>query len=228
MQTRNYFVNSGMFAFRKLFFSVLLMFVATAVTAQTQKTFDLTTLRGWEHSEATGDLDKDGKADLVIIATPDFKEHIVTEGERSINYNQPILAIFRGTGTGGFTPWKQYDNVIPARPDEYVFIDYEVTVNERGVIRIMLNTWLSAGSYGTNNHTYVFRYQDNDFYLIGEDDVNMMRNTGELETDSYNYLTNRHQHVVDNAMKKVKPREKWTKIPAKPLRRLGTWSFDED
>ena len=33
---------------------------------------------GWEHQEVTGDLNKDGIPDLVVVATPNFKEHMLT------------------------------------------------------------------------------------------------------------------------------------------------------
>ena len=36
---------------------------------------------GWDHTEATGDLNKDGIADLVVVATPDFKENTKTRDD---------------------------------------------------------------------------------------------------------------------------------------------------
>ena len=52
--------------------------------------------QGWGVQEEAGDLNKDGIADLVIIATPNFRENIqVREGDGyEYDYNQPILAIY--------------------------------------------------------------------------------------------------------------------------------------
>ena len=49
---------------------------------------------GWTHSEAVGDVDKDGLNDLVIAATPNFKENMKTRYDGYVyNFNKPILAI---------------------------------------------------------------------------------------------------------------------------------------
>ena len=62
----------------------------------------------------------------------------------------------------------------------------------------------------------------------GEDNDYFMRNSGEGERTSINYLTHRKQVVKYNAFDdSVKPKEKWTRIPNQPLRRLGTWTLGE-
>lgn len=202
-----------------LFIALLIVSVAAA-----QNRHDLTTFRGWEHSEAMGDLDRDGISDLVVIATPDDKAHILTNEETgsSRNLNRPVLAIFKGNSQNQFTPWKFYDEVMPVG-DEYLFVEYSVSITDKGVLRISTSSWASAGGWGQTEHTYVFRFQNGDFYLIGEDEHCVMRNTGEDTTDSYNYLTHKHQRVVTNAFKdvKVKPKETWKSIPREPLKRLG-------
>ena len=86
---------------------------------------------GWVHTEATGDLNKDGIADLVVVATPDFKENTKTRDDGFVyNFNQPLLAVYFGTAEGKLQLWRQYDQVIPARPDEYVSIDASLTITE--------------------------------------------------------------------------------------------------
>ena len=51
----------------------------------------------------------------------------------------------------------------------------------------------------------------------------MSRNTGEMETTSDNYLTWRRQVVKENVFEdsNVPKTEKWTKLPKKPLEKLG-------
>ena len=52
----------------------------TSINAQALKqqgtTVEAIVPKGWEHEEAEGDLNKDGIADLVIVATPNFKENM--------------------------------------------------------------------------------------------------------------------------------------------------------
>ena len=179
---------------------------------------------GWEHTEATGDLNKDGIVDLVVVATPDFKENTKTRDDGYVyNFNQPLLAVYFGTAGGKMQLWRQYDQVIPARPDEYVSIDTNLTITEKGVLRISLETFASMGGWGTEHSNFSYRYQDGDFYLIGKENQSMSRNTGEMETTSENYLTWRRQVVKENVFEdsNVTKTEKWTKLPRKSLEKLG-------
>ena len=179
---------------------------------------------GWDHTEATGDLNKDGIVDLVVVATPDFKENTKTRDDGFVyNFNQPLLAVYFGTAGGKMQLWRQYDQVIPARPDEYVSIDTNLTITEKGVLRISLETFASMGGWGTEHSTFSYRYQDGDFYLIGKEHQSMSRNTGEMETTSENYLTWRRQVVKENVFEdsNVTKTEKWTKLPRKSLEKLG-------
>ena len=179
---------------------------------------------GWEHTEATGDLNKDGIVDLVVVATPDFKENTKTRDDGYVyNFNQPLLAVYFGTAEGKMQLWRQYDQVVPARPDEYVSIDVSLTITEKGVLRISLETFASMGGWGTEHSNFSFRYQDGDFYLIGKEYHSMSRNTGDMETTSENYLTWRRQVVTENAFEdsNVPRKETWTKLPKKLLEKLG-------
>ena len=179
---------------------------------------------GWEHTEATGDLNKDGIVDLVVVATPDFKENTKTRDDGYVyNFNQPLLAVYFGTAEGKMQLWRQYDQVVPARPDEYVSIDVSLTITEKGVLRISLETFASMGGWGTEHSNFSYRYQDGDFYLIGKENQSMSRNTGEMETTSENYLTWRRQVVKENVFEdsNVTKTEKWTKLPRKSLEKLG-------
>ena len=186
-------------------------------------------LKGWTHQEVTGDLNKDGVSDLVVMATPNFPEFIEKrEDGYEYNYNQPVLAIFFGGKDGNFQCFKQYENVIPRRTDPYNMIDCDVQVTPKGVLQIGVEYFSSMGSWGTSNSSYKFRYQDGDFFLIGQDSQSYMRNTGEAENVSFNYLTGKKQLVTFNMFdEKVKKKEKWSRLPKKPLRKLGAWMLED-
>ena len=182
---------------------------------------------GWEHTEAEGDLNKDGISDLVVVATPDFKEKTKTRDDGYVyNFNQPLLAVYFGTAEGQLQLWRQYDQVIPARTDEFVSIDASLTITEKGVLRISLETFSSMGGWSSDNCNFSYRYQDSDFYLIGQESQSLARNTGEMETTSENYLTWRRQVVKENAFDDSVPKkEKWTRLAKKPLEKLGAQSL---
>lgn len=178
---------------------------------------------GWMHQEAQGDMNKDGIPDLVVVATPDDVENTITRSDGYVyNFNQPLLAIYFGTAQGQFHQWKAYDNVIPADESEGCHHDVSLEVTDRGVVRISIQLFCSAGSYGTSNDTYAYRYQNGDFFLIGMDSEEMLRTTGTSTLVSENYLTWKRQTKVSNAFDESVPTtEKWTKITRKPLEKLG-------
>ena len=181
------------------------------------------TPNGWQHQEAHGDLNKDGIADLVVVATPDYPENTLTRDDGYVyNFNQPILAIYFGKGQGQLQLWKQYDNVIPADENEFCHHEIGLEITPHGTLRIAIGVFCSAGSYGTSTDAYTYRYQNGDFCLIGMDHEEMMRNTGECTTVSENYLTWKRQVVKSNAFDETMPStEKWTKLRKRPLEKLG-------
>ena len=192
------------------------------------QTYTLSELRAWPSTEAEGDLDKDGVKDLVIIATPDNEENFIIDDGDTIDANVPILAIFKGKKDGSYTPWRQYDEALPPKPGLFVSIYFSLDINDRGVLKIGLEYFASAGSYGSTNCSFVYRFQNGDFFLIGEDNTSFMRNSGEAETYSYNYLTHKRQLVKFNMFDdKVKPRETWSNLPKKPLKRLGSFVMED-
>ncbi len=206
--------------------SILACCLSTMATAQN---YSLNELRGWPHIEAEGDLDKDGVSDLVIIAHPDNGQNVASAGEDDAeSASVPVLSIFKGQRGAAYGLWRQYKAALPPEPGETQSIDYSLEITDRFTLKISFSYFFSAGSWWTPSYTYVYRYQNGDFYLIGEDSKGYARNTGKAEEDSYNYLTHKKQHLEYNMFDEgVKPREKWSNIPRKPLKKLGSFQMGD-
>ena len=181
---------------------------------------------GWHVTQAQGDLNKDGIADLAMIVIPNDEDQMEVR-EDSVVFNAPILAIYTGTREGGYSLMKIYDDDIMEAPDnEGVSIDHSIEITDRGVLKISVSYFFSMGSWSVPSATFLFRLQNGDFYLIGKDTDVFARNTGKAEKVSYNYLTRKCQRITYNAMDdSVKPKEKWSNLPKKPLQRLGTFTI---
>lgn len=210
---------------RLIFFIITLGLYALNMQAQVLKQQGVSVGQivphGWEHAEAEGDLNKDGNKDLVLLAKPNFSENMKTRDDGYVyNFNREILAIYFGQEDGAFKLWKQYKELFPAS-DEWCSVDISIDITDRGTLKIDTQLFAIAGSYGTDNSSYIYRYQDGDFYLIGKERSGMMRNTGEMETISENYLTWKRQTIKDNAFEDGHKRESWSKMKKKPLEKLG-------
>ncbi|MBR1712529.1 MAG: FG-GAP repeat protein [Alloprevotella sp.] len=179
---------------------------------------------GWTTVSARGDLNKDGRDDLAVIATPDFPENMKTRDDGYVyNFNEPVLAIYFGRSDGSFGLWRQYEHALAYQTDEHLWVDNGLSITDRGTLRISTSTFASAGGWDTGATSYTFRYQDGDFFLIGKDIDTMSRATGEADNESYNYLTHKCKLTKTNAFKQgAKPKVAWRDIPAEPLERLGS------
>ena len=175
---------------------------------------------GWESTFKTGDMNGDGLPDLVIIATPCNKEKMRTRDDGYVyNFNQPVLAIYWGDKNGNYKLFKQYDNVIPAREDEFLAITPSLDITKSGSLQIDLEFFATAGSYTQPTTTHVFRYQNGDFMLIGKDVVELERTTGKTVTTSENYLT--RKRIVTTERPKRKAITKKSRLPKSALKPLG-------
>ena len=102
---------------------------------------------------------------------------------------------------------------------------------EKGVMRLNIGFWASAGSWSMFNRTFAFRMKDQRLNLIGYDENYVHRGSGEMEKVSINYLTQRKKTESGSIEDEYVP-EKWSKISRKPLIRFDHigdgFDFDPD
>ncbi len=152
--------------------------------------------KGWRlEAQASGDLNKDGIADLAIVLQDTDPAKLVEHdglGASPLDSNPRLLAVAFGERGGDYKLATTNHTLIPRRVDPVIAdpLDEAGGIGiARGGLQIKLYLFSSAGSWDTRDASFTFRWQKGAFRLIGFDATNVQRNTGVVETNSVNYLT---------------------------------------
>ena len=189
---------------RKLFI-ILSLFLISSIYIfaenfpQKAKTIDDFIPRGWKRISSTnGDLNKDKLEDAVIVIEKEDKKNIKKNdslGSDYLNLNPRILLVLFKQKDGTYTLVSKNDKGFipsPNSEDEPTLEDTFDSISiKNNTFRINFNYFYSAGSWGTSQTNYIFRYQNNKFELIGFSESSFMRNSGEEEELSINFSTNK-------------------------------------
>lgn len=190
-------------------------------------------------SSAEGDLNKDGITDLVfVIENTDKSNFQINEnefGKDSINLNPRILAIYFGTKSGNYTKNLESNEFIILQDSPTMDEPFDgVEILKNGVLKINFHFWFSAGSWWMSNHSYKFRFQNNQFELIGYDANEIHRATLETHSYSINFSTRKmettttildenEEEIVEKETKSFKLKE-LKSIPS--LGKPFEWEFE--
>jgi hypothetical protein len=149
--------------------------------------------RGWRiEFQSKGDLDKDGRDDVVLVLRMDDPANIVDNeglGASDFDTNPRLLAVLFAADVGYRLAVQ--DHALIPRPDNPVMADYleggDAVAVRRGAFAVRLHSWASAGSWSMGNTTFTFRHQDGCFRLIGYDTASVHRGSGETWESSLNF-----------------------------------------
>ena len=148
-----------------------------------------------------GDLNNDGIEDLVVAATPrDPKNMMVRDDGYEYKFNKPILAVYFGKGDGEYKLFKEYPNTLPGAEDEFTFVTVGSEITEDGILEFDVEYFNSAGSSQSDSQSYLFKFQDDDFFLIGFDSQSYSRYSGEAENVHRDYLAHKQLTTTFNML----------------------------
>lgn len=215
------------------FLSAVLFFIGLVGNAQKGKPAGFAEEmipKGWKQLHLLkGDLNKDGKADIVLIIEQNSKARRIANENRLggaiLNLNPRKLIVLFREGQG-YKQVASSSRLIPSEGDAENPCLADPLANLKpeivnGVLKIHLNYWLSCGSWYVSNYDYIFRYQNKRFELIGLDYLSFHRASGEEEKVSINFMTQKKQissHspkvLQDEDGRDVNPTEKWESFKA--------------
>lgn len=189
---------------------------------------------GWTlESSIEGDLDQDGRADLVLVLRQQDPRNVIEHdgfGPSPYDSNPRILAV-AWSRPAGYVLAVQDHQLIP-RPDNPVMSDPledgGVSI-QRGTLRVALFSFSSAGSWSMGTTTFTFRWQDAAFALIGYDQNSVMRNSGQATSVSVNFSTRKVRHT-EGSIEDDKESVRWQPLRSNRRWTLQTvgdgWAFD--
>ena len=194
--------------------------------AKEGRTIEEVVPNGWDVQFATGDLNKDGIEDFVLLVRSNDPAYIKTRDDGfESNFSPLSLAVYFGSPSGVYKRFKVWYDTISGREDEERDITNEVSITPKGAIDITVSSWSSMGTADTGSTTYRYRFQSGDFYLIGEESSWLNRMTGEGESTSINYLTGQKEITTGNMIEEKDLKTKKVKIKKEPLRLLGSFQM---
>lgn len=168
---------------------------------------------GWKIlKQAEGDLNKDNVPDAVLVIAS-LQEDSNTED--AVEAPRPLLILFK-QADGSFVLSGSHPDFILCKMCGGVFGDpLDNVMIERGTVVV--------SHYGGSNQkwgsTHRFRFQDGDWYLIGQTEMNHHGITGEHHETDKNLVTG--DLIVTNTDDKGKTVTKKTKAPKAPLPKLS-------
>lgn len=189
-------------------------------------------------NKALGDLNGDKISDCAIVIKGNNKKFLNKNdglGTPEFDTNPRILLVLFKNAVEKRYEIAEQSNTFIMIPDSPTMAEpFQAVKIKNGVLRIDFEIWYSAGSWGTSQSTYKFKYMKGEFALIGADKTESMRNTGETETRSYNFLTNKMSIANGNYDEKVKKKVKWKTYKIDKLKTFRTfvkpfdWEIEQD
>lgn len=170
-------------------------------------------------AKATGDLNGDKLPDAALVlhmADPANLVPLDWDPGQKYDSNPRMLVVLFGRKGGGYTLAEADQKLIPRRENQNQDDPFDEVAIANGTLRVKIHLFMSAGGWEMGGSAFTFRWQDGDFKLIGFDGDTVMRNSGETEEVSVNYLTGR-KLVKRGNIGIDKQTTKAVKIARKPL-----------
>lgn len=188
---------------------------------------------GWKIlSSSEGDLNKDIRADVAIIIEK-LKPDVVIKGDdgKAIHNNPRKFLVFLNHQSGYQLVTE--NKTIPVAEEKNSCLQDPLEETDgvkinKGILSLDFSYFMACGGWEWPRHFYTFRWQNNQFQLIGFDYNSFYRNSGEMTDKSYNFSTSKLKEIVgDNMFEGGKPKTKWSTFKKPQTLNLKDINFDD-
>lgn len=179
---------------------------------------------GWTLLDSTkGDLNKDNHKDLVLIVQHRDSVTILNNDNDTVLTQPRILIIlFYNQTTNQYQLVEKSNSFILNHDNPNMEEPYQDISIYNGILKIDFQIFMNMGGWGMSNNSYKFRYQDNQFVLIGADYNSVNRGSGETEDRSYNFLTKKVK-VATGTIESDKQKTVWRTIDLNELKTIKSF-----
>lgn len=186
--------------------------------------------------QVNGDLNKDNIEDIALVIQNTDKNNIIINKEMGVDTldknPRALVILFKDPSTNGYNLIAKNDSFILSHEDPEMSDPFSNIIIEKGVLKIYFQLFYNAGSWETTSNTYVFRYQNNEFELMGAENTVFDRSSHESTKYSINFSTKKYSVSVSN-IDDEKVKTGWKKFEMPELKTLTsipkpfTWNLDE-
>ena len=192
--------------------------------------------QGWETvGKAQGDLNGDKIEDYALVIKANLTKFLNKNdglGSDPFDTNPRILVILF-KDADGYKIGKQSNTFIVAPDSPTMSEPFQDVKIKNGVLELSFELFSSAGSWSMTSSSYRFKFLNGEFVLIGADKTDSMRNSGEMESRSYNFLTSKLKVSTGN-FSSDRQKVRWKTYRLKKLKTLNTfkapfsWKIERD
>jgi hypothetical protein len=180
---------------------------------------------GWTILDsASGDINRDGIKDAAIIIQHRDSVTLVNSLEDTV-LTQPriLLILFKKPVDYSLELIEQSNSFILKHDNSAMDDPYQELAINNGVLEVKFHLFYNIGSWYVTNAFYKFRYQQEQFVLIGAGSSSFHRATHDFEDYSYNFLTRKRALTKGNDNKGTK-KTTWKPLTVSTLKTLKTFS----
>ena len=193
--------------------------------------------KGWKIiKKAQGDLNKDGRIDVAFVVQNTDPKNVVKDEYMELDSNHRQLFILFATDQDNcYRLNTQSSTFILAHTEANMDDPFSGMEIKNGTLRFQFTEFYNMGSWYNTQYSYIWRFQDDAFKLIGANVNEFHRASGEAKDVSVNFSTGKYSITSYNMFdENVKEVENWKQLKSKTLQTFKSfpkpwsWKVNDD